>query len=79
MNGIMGYANAQRTLNYIRTITEFVTQADYLDLIPMFSIVNEALVSTIGKDQMTSLYACFFPSLVAKSHCLLLATFRLTI
>lgn len=77
MNGIMGYANAQRTLDYIRTITEFVTQADYLDLIPMFSIVNEALVSTIGKDQMTSLYARFL-SLVAKSHCLLLATFRLT-
>lgn len=78
MNGIMGYANAQRTLDYIRTITEFVTQADYLDLIPMFSIVNEALVSTIGKDQMTSLYARFLPSLVVKSHCFILATFRLT-
>lgn len=26
MNGIMGYANAQRTLDYIRTITEFISQ-----------------------------------------------------
>lgn len=56
MAGIMGYANAQRTLDYIRTITEFVSQPEYLDLIPVFSIVNEALVSTIGRDQMTSFY-----------------------
>lgn len=26
MSGIMGYANAQRTLDYIRTITEFISQ-----------------------------------------------------
>lgn len=61
MNGIMGYANAQRTLDYIRTITEFVTQAEYLDLVPMFSIVNEALLNTIGKEQMTSLYVLSCP------------------
>lgn len=67
MNGIMGYANAQRTLDYIRTITEFVTQAEYLDVIPMFSIVNEALLSTIGKDPMTSLYV-FSPSCVRSTQ-----------
>lgn len=26
MNGVMGVANAERTLDYIRTITEFITQ-----------------------------------------------------
>ena len=56
MNGIMGFANAQRTLDYIRTIVEFVSQPEYVDLIPMFSIVNEALLSTIGRDPITSFY-----------------------
>jgi glucan 1,3-beta-glucosidase len=55
LNGIMGIANAQRTLDYIRIITEFISQPEYQDLIPMFSIVNEALLSTIGKNVLTSL------------------------
>jgi glucan 1,3-beta-glucosidase len=55
LNGIMGLANAQRAMDYIRIITEFITQDQYKDLIPMFGIINEALVTTIGKEQMTSL------------------------
>jgi len=55
MNGIMGIANAQRTLDYIRIITEFISQPEYRDLIPIFSIVNEALISTIGRPQLTAL------------------------
>jgi len=51
----MGIANAQRTLDYIRIITEFISQPEYQDLIPMFSVVNEALLSTIGKNALTSL------------------------
>ncbi|TFY76332.1 hypothetical protein EWM64_g7678, partial [Hericium alpestre] len=56
MNGFMGLANAQRTLDYIRIITEFISQSDYRDVVPVFGIVNEALVSTIGQDQMTNFY-----------------------
>ncbi|KAJ7758995.1 glycoside hydrolase family 5 protein [Mycena maculata] len=56
LNGIMGVANAQRTLDYIRIITEFVSQPEYVNLIPMFGIVNEALLSTIGRPQLTSFY-----------------------
>ncbi|KAF5381908.1 hypothetical protein D9757_007571 [Collybiopsis confluens] len=56
MNGVMGLANAQRTLSYIRIITEFITQEEYLDVVPMFGIINEALLSTIGKDQLTAFY-----------------------
>ena len=41
MKGVMGLANAQRTLSYIRIITEFISQKEYKDLIPLFGIVNE--------------------------------------
>ncbi|PSS05560.1 hypothetical protein PHLCEN_2v3730 [Hermanssonia centrifuga] len=56
LNGVMGVANAERTLDYIRAITEFISQPEYVDLIPMFGIVNEALLTTIGKDQLSSFY-----------------------
>jgi len=52
----MGIANAQRTLDYIRIITEFISQPEYRDLIPMFGIVNEALLTTIGQNALTSFY-----------------------
>lgn len=52
----MGLANAQRTLYYLRVITEFISQPEYRDLIPIFGIVNEALVGIIGVDSITSFY-----------------------
>jgi glucan 1,3-beta-glucosidase len=52
---VMGVANAQRSLNYIRIITEFISQPEWKDVVPVFSIVNEALLKTIGKDVLTSL------------------------
>jgi hypothetical protein len=55
MNGIMGIANAQRSLDYIRIITEFISQAEYQELIPLFGIVNEALLTTIGQNELISL------------------------
>ncbi|KAK0212093.1 glycoside hydrolase family 5 protein [Desarmillaria ectypa] len=54
--GVMGYANAQRTLNYIRIITEFISQPQYKDVVVMFGVINEAIVSSIGRDQITSFY-----------------------
>ncbi|KAI0029788.1 glycoside hydrolase family 5 protein [Vararia minispora EC-137] len=56
MNGNMGLANAQRALYYIRVLTEFVSQPAYRDLIPIFGIVNEALVGVIGMEQISSFY-----------------------
>ncbi|KAH7883443.1 glycoside hydrolase family 5 protein [Phlebopus sp. FC_14] len=56
LNGVMGLANARRALNYIRIITEFISQPEWQPVVPVFSIVNEALVSTIGKDQITNFY-----------------------
>ncbi len=57
MNGLMGIANAQRTLDYIRIITEFISQPEYRDVIPLFGIVNEAVDGIIGQNEMSSLYA----------------------
>jgi hypothetical protein len=37
----MGDANAQRMLDDIRAIVEFISQPEYKDPIPIFGIVNE--------------------------------------
>lgn len=55
LNAVMGVANAQRTLDYIRIITEFITEDQWNMVVPVFGIINEALVQTIGISQMTSL------------------------
>jgi glucan 1,3-beta-glucosidase len=51
----MGVANAQRTLNYIRIITEFISQPEWQPVVPMFGVINEPLLHTIGLDQLSSL------------------------
>lgn len=53
--GPMGLANAQRTLDVIRVITEFISQPEYTAVVPMFGLINEAQAARIGDDQITSL------------------------
>lgn len=53
--GVMGMANAQRAMNYIRIITEFISQPEYSDVVPMFSIMNEALITVIGTTELSGL------------------------
>ena len=60
LNGVMGFANAQRTLDYIRIITEFIAQPEYRDVVPMFGVINEPLVATIGNATMSSLCVLSF-------------------
>ncbi|KIO27886.1 glycoside hydrolase family 5 protein [Tulasnella calospora MUT 4182] len=55
--GPMGLANAQRTLDVIRVITEFVSQPEYTAVVPMFGIINEAQATRIGDDQIVSFFA----------------------
>lgn len=55
LRGIMGLANAQRALNYIRIITEFISQPEWKDVIPMFGFVNEPMLASIGPDTLRSL------------------------
>ncbi|PCH35792.1 glycoside hydrolase family 5 protein [Wolfiporia cocos MD-104 SS10] len=56
LNGVMGVANAERALEYIRVIAEFISQSEYQPVVPIFSIVNEPLLTTIGKDTLTTFY-----------------------
>jgi glucan 1,3-beta-glucosidase len=54
--GPMGYANAQRTLDYIRIITEFISQDEYKDVIPLFGVLNEPLVQTLTRPEVERFY-----------------------
>lgn len=51
----MGMANAQRAMNYIRIITEFISQDEWKNIVVSFGIVNEALITTIGTDELRGL------------------------
>jgi len=51
----MGYANAQRTLNIIRSLAEFISQPQYKDVVPMFGILNEPQGTPMGQDVLASL------------------------
>ena len=55
LRGVMGMANAQRALNYIRIITEFISQPEYTDVVPMFSIMNEPITAVIGATELNGL------------------------
>ncbi|KAI0754326.1 glycoside hydrolase superfamily [Daedaleopsis nitida] len=54
--GPMGLANAQRSLDYIRVIAEFISQPEYSDVVVMFGIVNEPYGPTIGRDSIKRFY-----------------------
>ncbi len=56
LHGPMGIANAQRALNYMRVLTEFISQPEYQPIVPMFGIMNEAVIRVIGRDALTSFY-----------------------
>jgi aryl-phospho-beta-D-glucosidase BglC (GH1 family) len=56
LNGPMGLANAQRSLDYIRIIAEFISQPEYRDVVVMFGITNEPQGTTMGQDQLSRYY-----------------------
>ena len=53
LNGPMGLANAQRSLDYIRIIAEFILQPQYQDVVTMFGITNEPQEAVVGLDQLS--------------------------
>ena len=55
MKTIMGLANAERSLDYIRDFAEFISQPEWRDVVPMFGIVNEPYLHMIGQDQVQAL------------------------
>ena len=54
LHGPMGYANAQRSLDYIRIIAEFISQPQYKDVVTIFGITNEPQASVDGIDVLKS-------------------------
>jgi len=49
----MGLANAERSLDYIRILAEFISQPQYKDVVVMFGIANEPQGSTVGQDNLS--------------------------
>ncbi|KAH0830445.1 exo-beta-1,3-glucanase [Lanmaoa asiatica] len=56
LNGPMGLANAQRSLDYIRIIAEFISQPEYRDVVVMFGITNEPQGTMVGQDALSRYY-----------------------
>lgn len=55
LRGIMGLANAERSLDYIRIVAEFISQPEWRAVVPMFSMLNEPYINDIGQTQVQSL------------------------
>ena len=53
LNGPMGYANAERSLSYIRIIAEFISQPQYSNVVAMFGITNEPQGVQVGAHHST--------------------------
>ncbi|KAF8182287.1 exo-beta-1,3-glucanase [Pholiota molesta] len=64
---IMGLANAQRTLTYLRIIVEFVSQPQYRDVVGVVGIVNEILWGTIGQQSVQSFYLAAYNAIRAST------------
>ncbi|XP_006458234.1 hypothetical protein AGABI2DRAFT_63154 [Agaricus bisporus var. bisporus H97] len=56
LNGPMGFANAQRSLDIIRVIAEFISQPQYRDVVSMFGFINEPQGSVVGQEALSSFY-----------------------
>lgn len=53
----MGMANAQRTLDYIRIILEFISQPQYSNVVTIFGVINEPRACPyLGQDNLGNLY-----------------------
>ncbi|KAJ9118412.1 hypothetical protein QFC24_006241 [Naganishia onofrii] len=56
MYGIMGIANAQRTLSIHRTFAEFISQPQYSSVVTMLSLVNEVQADVVGLNALQTFY-----------------------
>ncbi|KAJ7837018.1 glycoside hydrolase family 5 protein [Mycena olivaceomarginata] len=54
--GPMGIANAQRSLDYIRILAEFISQPEYKDVILLFGVTNEPQGNSITQDILSRYY-----------------------
>ncbi|KAK1226753.1 hypothetical protein PQX77_010263, partial [Marasmius sp. AFHP31] len=57
LRGPMGLVNAQRTLDYIRVLAEFISQPQYRDVVTMFSPLNEVKPFYMQQGAVEGFYA----------------------
>ncbi|SPC62052.1 related to EXG1 - exo-beta-1,3-glucanase (I/II), major isoform [Ustilago sp. UG-2017b] len=57
LQGLMGKANGERTINYIRQITQFISQPEIRPVVPMLSVINEPYAISIGQPALQSWYS----------------------
>ncbi|ESK89845.1 glycoside hydrolase family 5 protein [Moniliophthora roreri MCA 2997] len=63
MNGIMGIANAQRAISYLRVFNEFLSRNEYKDVVPVLGIANDIRFSVIGRESIESFYKIVYDTL----------------
>ncbi|KAJ3512182.1 hypothetical protein NMY22_g15409 [Coprinellus aureogranulatus] len=56
LSGNMGIANAERTLYYLRVLTEYFSQPQYKNVVQSIALVNEPLAGEIGAAPLSSFY-----------------------
>ena len=56
MYGVMGIANAQRSLEYIRSMVEYISQPGIIEVVPAIGLVNEVQASVVGQGNLASFY-----------------------
>ncbi|SGY79518.1 BQ5605_C008g05154 [Microbotryum silenes-dioicae] len=67
LNGVMGMANAERTINVVRALAKFISLPINRDVICMFSPINEPLVETIGTTALRAFYLKLYEVVRAES------------
>lgn len=55
MYGVMGIANAQRSLETLRSIVEYISQDGVKQVVPMIGLVNEVQAKIVGQDVLAAL------------------------
>lgn len=48
---------ASLTRQYVRTLAQFISQPEYGNVVPMFSVLNEGMGRTFGEEQLKGLCA----------------------
>lgn len=51
----MGIANAQRTLDVLRSLAEFISQPEYENVVTILSLVNEVQSQVVGVNALQTL------------------------
>lgn len=63
LSGNMGIANAERTLYYLRVLTEYFSQPQYKNVVQAIALVNEPLAGDIGAAPLSSFYLKVYDTL----------------